>query len=53
MPTNSAEAHGKELVVREAIGAGLPSAGVGCAIARDALAALAEQDGGGRSTATA
>ena len=37
-----AEAHGKELVVREAIGASLPSAGVGCAISRDALAALAE-----------
>jgi adsorption protein B len=35
------EAHGKELVVRAAIGAGLPSAGVGCAIGRDALAALA------------
>jgi adsorption protein B len=35
-----AEAHGKELVVRAAIGAGLPSAGVGCAIARDALDAL-------------
>ncbi len=39
------EAHGKELVVREAIGAGLPSAGVGCAIARDALAALAGRRG--------
>lgn len=39
------EAHGKELVVREAIGAGLPSAGVGCAIARDALAALAGERG--------
>jgi adsorption protein B len=35
------EAHGKELVVRQAIGAALPSAGVGCAIARGALAALA------------
>ena len=39
------EAHGKELVVREAIGAGLPSAGVGCAIARDALDALAGRNG--------
>ena len=39
------EAHGKELVVRTAIGASLPSAGVGCAIARDALAALAEVRG--------
>lgn len=35
------EAHGKELVVRAAIGASLPSAGVGCAISRDALATLA------------
>ena len=32
-----AEAHGKELVVREALGASLPSAGVGCAFARAAL----------------
>lgn len=39
------EAHGKELVVRTAVGASLPSAGVGCAIARDALAALAEVRG--------
>jgi len=39
------EAHGKEMVVREAIGAGLPCAGVGCAIAREALAALAESSG--------
>jgi adsorption protein B len=35
------EAHGKELVVRAAIGASLPSAGVGCAVSRAALAALA------------
>jgi adsorption protein B len=40
-----AEAHGKALVVREAIGAALPSAGVGCAIARDALERLAERHG--------
>jgi adsorption protein B len=39
------EAHGKELVVRSAIGASLPSAGVGCAIRRDALAAIAEARG--------
>ena len=39
------EAHGKELVVRAAIGASLPSAGVGCAISRDALAALAADRG--------
>src|ERR1700741_4447608 len=30
------EAHGKELVVRAALGASLPSAGVGCAVSRDA-----------------
>jgi len=40
-----AEAHGKELVVREALGAALPCAGVGCAVSREALAALAEADG--------
>jgi adsorption protein B len=39
------EAHGQVLVVRTAIGAGLPSAGVGCAISRDALAALAARRG--------
>ncbi len=39
------EAHGKELVVRAAIGAGLPSAGVGCAVSREALAALAAARG--------
>ena len=36
-----AEAHIKELVVREAIGAAIPLAGVGCAIARGPLARLA------------
>lgn len=36
-----AEAHGKGMVVRDAIGAGLPSAGVGCAIKRSELAKLA------------
>ncbi|HEX2803041.1 MAG TPA: glycosyl transferase family protein [Sphingomicrobium sp.] len=35
-----AEAHAKELVVREAIGASIPLAGVGCAIARAPLARL-------------
>ena len=40
-----AEAHGKELVVRQAVGASLPSAGVGCAIDRQALAALAQRHG--------
>ncbi len=36
-----AEAHVKELVVREAVGAAIPLAGVGCAIDRCALARLA------------
>jgi bacteriophage N4 adsorption protein B len=37
-----AEAHGKAMVVREAIGAALPLAGVGCAIRRDAVQWLAD-----------
>lgn len=37
-----AEAHGKAMVVRDALGAGMPLAGVGCAIARDALTRLAQ-----------
>jgi adsorption protein B len=41
-----AEAHAKELVVREAIGAAVPLAGVGCAIARDPLAQLAAMHAG-------
>jgi adsorption protein B len=36
-----AEAHGKTLVVREAIGAALPLAGVGCAIERNQLGRIA------------
>ncbi len=36
-----AESHHKSMVVREALGAAVPSAGVGCAFARDALAGLA------------
>ena len=41
-----AEAHMKELVVREAVGAAIPLAGVACAIARKPLAQLAAtQDG--------
>ncbi len=36
-----AEAHIKELVVREAVGAAIPLAGVGCAIARGPLGQLA------------
>ena len=41
-----AESHGKELVVREAVGASIPLAGVGCAIARDAIARLAADNHG-------
>ncbi len=41
-----AESHGKELVVREALGAGIPSAGVGCAFARHALEEVARRSGG-------
>ena len=41
-----AESHGKELIVREAVGASIPLAGVGCAIERDALARLAAAEGG-------
>ncbi len=37
-----AEAHIKELVVREAVGAAIPLAGVGCALERGALARLAD-----------
>lgn len=35
-----AEAHGKAMVVRDALGAGMPTAGVGCAIARPILDSL-------------
>lgn len=35
-----AEAHGKAMVVRDALRTGLPSAGVGCAVARPMLARL-------------
>lgn len=41
-----AEAHGKELPLRSALGLPLPSAGVGCALTRDALAGLAVDRGG-------
>ena len=41
-----AEAHIKELVVREAVGAAIPLAGVGCAIAREPLAQLAAMEDG-------
>lgn len=41
-----AEAHGKQLIVRQALGVGMPLAGVGCAIARTALVQLAAARGG-------
>lgn len=41
-----AEAHGKAMVVRDRLGVGLPLAGVGCAIRRDALHRLAIERGG-------
>ena len=40
-----AESHGKELVVREAVGASIPSAGVGCAFARETLERIAREHG--------
>lgn len=41
------EAHAREMVVRDRLGAGLPAAGVGCAFARDALEKVAERRGQG------
>ena len=41
-----AEAHIKELVVREAVGAAIPLAGVGCAIERRAMGRLAAMEDG-------
>jgi adsorption protein B len=41
-----AEAHIKEMPVRQSLGAGLPSAGVGCAFGRDLLERLAQRAGG-------
>lgn len=37
-----AQAHSRDMVVREALGAAVPSAGVGCAIHRDALRQIAK-----------
>lgn len=47
-----AESHGRGLVVRQAVGAGLPFAGVGCAIRREVLGRLAEARGGAPFDAT-
>ena len=41
-----AELHGKQMVMREALGASIPSAGVGCAFARDALLKLSARTNG-------
>ena len=41
-----AEAHGKTMVVRDWLAAGLPAAGVGCGFARDMLDLLASKRGG-------
>jgi len=41
-----AEAHGKAMVVRDALGAGLPGAGVGCAASRRALDWLVARQAG-------
>jgi bacteriophage N4 adsorption protein B len=41
-----AEAHGKMMVVREALGTAVPLAGVGCAIERNLLGRIALQSGG-------
>lgn len=38
-----AESHAKDLVVRDSVGAGIPSAGVGCAFARDAIEAVSRE----------
>lgn len=41
-----AESHGKCLIVREAVGAAMPAAGVGCAFSRDCIGRIAEKQGG-------
>lgn len=40
-----AEAHGKALLVRDALGAAVPSAGVGCGFSREMLARIARRRG--------
>jgi bacteriophage N4 adsorption protein B len=47
-----AEAHGKALVVRDALGAAVPGAGVGCAVARPTLRRLAAAQPGAVPFAT-
>ncbi len=47
-----AEAHAKQIVVRTALGAGMPLAGTGCAITPDILALIAAERGGDPFDAT-
>ena len=47
-----AEAHGKTMVVRDWLAAGLPAAGVGCGFARDILETLARKRDGASPFAT-
>lgn len=47
-----AESHGKQLLVRQALGVGMPLAGVGCAIRRALLGRIAEARGGDPFDAT-
>ena len=42
-----ADSHGRTMVVRDALGAGIPGAGVGSAIGREMLARLSRERGGG------
>lgn len=42
-----AEAHGKNLLVRDALGAAIPAAGVGCGFAREMIARIARRRGDG------
>ncbi|WP_322740311.1 glycosyltransferase family 2 protein [Sphingomonas sp. M1-B02] len=46
------EAHAKQMLVRSAVGAGMPLAGVGCAIRRDMIGRIADARGGAPFDAT-
>lgn len=45
------EAHAKALVVRDALGVGIPAAGVGCAFSRDIIERIARRRSGGGADA--
>ena len=47
-----AEAHAKTMLVRQSLGAGMPLAGVGCAVRRDMLGRIADARGGAPFDAT-